>query len=109
MNWTFLPALPQKSFRMLRFAPDGFLILCKDSAVNLFQPHGQRSGFSLCFSADNTGTSLVLRDNLGNIVHSVSYSDTWIRMDKTKWRLVARADRSERSLRWKSKLESFVE
>ncbi len=64
------------------FLPDvtisgkGFLIVCDDNAVTALSTYGPTKGFS-SFSLTNTGATIVLKNASGNIIHFVSYTDSW--------------------------------
>jgi len=77
-NWRFTAGSYTKTFPDVTLSPDGFLILCKDSAVSLFRQFGPVTGiFTSSTTLANTGTTLVLRDAQGKKIHSVNYSDNW--------------------------------
>lgn len=54
------------------------VILTSSDAEAQFTQYGDVLGFS-SLSLSNTGASLVLRNESGSIIHSVSYADTWYR------------------------------
>ncbi len=77
-NWTFSTSSTIKIFPNIILLPDSFLILCKDSAANLFQSYGPTIGlFTSVYTLSNTGDNLILRNDLENIINSVSYNATW--------------------------------
>ena len=77
-EWTFSTGTTTKIFPNISILPDSFLIICKDSTANLFQSHGPTIGLlTSVYTLSNTGDSLVLRNNFGNIIHSVFYNSSW--------------------------------
>src|ERR1019366_7954132 len=59
------------------FAPQEYLIICKDVDTLLYKPFGRVVGMSSFPSLNNTGDNIYLTDNNQLIVDSVDYSDTW--------------------------------
>jgi hypothetical protein len=64
--------------------PGQRLILCTTSNVATFSTFGTTLGVTFFPSLNNTGETLTLRDNNGNIIHRVTYSDTWYKNDAKK-------------------------
>jgi hypothetical protein len=62
-------------------APGGFVILCSRTRSTLLSPFGRVIGLS-SFSLPNDGTTLILRNNQGSLVHSVAYRRSWWPSDK---------------------------
>jgi len=54
-----------------------YLIVCAMADTNLFSSFGSVLGLSTFPSLNNSGDNILLRDNGGNTIDSVSYSDTW--------------------------------
>jgi hypothetical protein len=60
--------------------PGYYIILCGSSNASLFQPFQNQSNIIIGFSLpalSNSGSRLLLRDQSGNVIDSVAYSDTW--------------------------------
>lgn len=76
LNWTLTIGTSLKIFPSIIIESDSFLILTSTTAETDFSSYGPTVGFS-SFSLTNTGTSVTLRDSLGHIIHSVSYTDSW--------------------------------
>lgn len=55
---------------------EGYLILCKPEDVNELGAYGQAIGVN-SFSLTNTGMSLQLLDQQGQVISRVSYTDAW--------------------------------
>ncbi|MBI3501290.1 MAG: lamin tail domain-containing protein [Bacteroidetes bacterium] len=77
-NWTFSASSTTKTFSSITLQPKSYLILCLTSAVSSFQPYGNTLGlFSSSTTLTDAGTTLTLKDQSGNLIHTVTYSDTW--------------------------------
>lgn len=57
--------------------PNEYIIVTTTAAKSDFEPFGKVLGISGFPTLNNAGDILVLKDNLGNTVDSVSYSDSW--------------------------------
>jgi len=62
-------------------APDSYVILTKTTTVVDFQPFGDVVGVTSWNTLTNGGETLVLTDNLGNLVDSISYELDWYQDD----------------------------
>lgn len=62
---------------------NGFLILCKTTAVADYQAFGTAVGVTSIPTLNNTGNTISLTDNAGNLMSQVAYLDDWI-IDATK-------------------------
>ncbi|MDW8302654.1 MAG: lamin tail domain-containing protein, partial [Bacteroidia bacterium] len=60
------------------------LILCSPANTAALSTFGSTLGVSSFPSLNNTGETLTLRDNNGNIIHRVTYSDSWYKNDAKK-------------------------
>lgn len=79
-GWTFSDASTTVGIPDIIIPADSFLILCANADTALFQPFGVVAGVSLP-SLNNTGDDLTLKDSIGLVIHSVSYTDAWYRDD----------------------------
>ncbi len=75
-GWKLTLGSTIKTFPQTTLPAKGFLILGAAAAQAEFAPYGAFVGFS-SFSLVNTGTTLVLKESSGKIIHSVTYSDSW--------------------------------
>lgn len=57
--------------------PDSFLILTSAEGETFLQSYGHTLGLESFPALTNTGAELVLRDNLGRLISSVFYKDSW--------------------------------
>lgn len=57
--------------------PDSLLILCSNTAVNSMRNYGNVIGLSSFPSLDNTGETIILRNQLGQTIHAVAYETSW--------------------------------
>ncbi len=75
-GWTLTAGSSKKTFPEMVLSPGGFLILSSEEAARQLKEFGEVVSFS-SLSLSNTGTSLVLRNDGGAIIHMVTYSDSW--------------------------------
>lgn len=75
-NWTLMLNSSLKTLPKYTLPAGGYVILCDDSTKRLFEPYGTVIDFTT-FAITNSGGIITLKDFDGNIVHSVTYSDTW--------------------------------
>lgn len=54
--------------------PDSFLIICDDDDIDLYSPFGKAAGVPNFPSLNTTGSTLVLKNEDGSIIHAVKYS-----------------------------------
>lgn len=64
--------------------PNEYIILCESANVSLFEPFGRTIGLSSWPSLNNSGDVMTLRDNAGNLIHQVAYSDSWYNDDEKR-------------------------
>jgi hypothetical protein len=76
-GWTFSTDAVTVSLPTYQLAPGSFLVLGKSEAESSFS--GSFLGVSGFPSLTNAGGTLVLRNAENKLVHSVTYSDDWIR------------------------------
>lgn len=78
-SWTFSDNTSTATLPNKNLLPQSYLILC---GINNIQPYsllGDVLGVSSFPSLNNTGETLTLKDDAGNIVHTITYSDSWYR------------------------------
>jgi len=75
-NWTFSLGSTLKPLPKYTLPAGGYVILCDDSSKLSLQPFGPVIDFS-SFAVTNTSGTITLKDFDGNVIHSVSYSDSW--------------------------------
>lgn len=84
-NWTITIGSTTKTFPAVSIPADSFLIIGTASATSALQSFGPvATVFTSSTTLTNSGTSLVLKDESGNIINSVTYSDTWYRDNSKK-------------------------
>lgn len=64
--------------------PNEYIIVTTSTAKNDFEPFGKVLGINSFPTLNNAGDVLVLKDNLGNTIDSVSYSDLWYKDSEKK-------------------------
>lgn len=75
-DWSLSIGTTTKTFPSLQIAPLGYLILCKDDAVEELCAFGDTYGFS-SFSIANAGATLRLFSPDEKLISEVSFNDTW--------------------------------
>jgi hypothetical protein len=75
-GWTLQVGSTNKPIPDIILGPSEFIIFTEDDAVNLYGMLARSFGFS-SLGLSNTGTSLKLLNELGMVISSVSYRDTW--------------------------------
>ena len=75
-DWILQIGSSDKVFPKVIIPSYGYLILCKSSNIHLLSMYGNGLGFS-SFSLVNAGTQLVLKNELGAIIHEVAYTEAW--------------------------------
>jgi hypothetical protein len=82
-NWTFSDASTTVTITNTIIPADSFIVLCANSLVDSFAARGFTNiiikGLSSLPSLNNSSDSLKLKDNNGNLIDEVNYSDTWYR------------------------------
>ncbi len=75
-NWTLTIGSSEKVFEDVSIGTKGYLIVAKDDAEEELSDYGPFYGFS-SFSLTNSGQLLELRNNDGNLISTILYSDNW--------------------------------
>lgn len=74
-NWKLEFSNSSKTFPDIIIEPQGFLIICKD---NLLRFYGQLAEIlTSSTSLSNDGTTVSLRNEMNNIISTISYSKSW--------------------------------
>lgn len=80
-NWTFgdgsSTATITNGFGNPIIPPDSFIILCSPTALSQFSAYGNVAVLSGFPSLNNSGDNLTLKDNFGQVVNTLNYSDQW--------------------------------
>ncbi len=80
-NWTFSDGSSTvtitNGFGNPIIPPDSFIILCSPTALSQFSAYGNVAVLSGFPSLNNSGDNLTLKDNLGQVVNTLNYSDQW--------------------------------
>lgn len=61
--------------------PNEYIILCANADVSLFETYGRTFGLSSWPSLNNSGDVITLRDNQGNLIHQIAYTNNWYNDD----------------------------
>lgn len=75
-NWSITVGTTVKPIPVVTIPAHGYLILCDDGSKPLLETYGQIVDFT-SFALTNAGTTLILKDEKGNVIHFVQYADTW--------------------------------
>jgi hypothetical protein len=76
-DWVLTIGTSEKIFSDVIIPPNGYLILGNEEAASELGVYGLFYGFS-SFTLTNSGQSLILMDNEGNLISSVTYSIDWL-------------------------------
>ncbi|NOZ46961.1 MAG: lamin tail domain-containing protein, partial [Chlorobi bacterium] len=76
-DWTITIGEKQHTFAIDTLPADSFLIVCPSSSVSNFEIYGLTSGILSTSDLTNAGKNIILKNNSGNIISNVFYSDTW--------------------------------
>jgi hypothetical protein len=75
-NWVLELGSSEKIIPQYTIPAGGYVILCDDGSKILLAPYGNVIDFS-SFAITNAGGTITLKDNNSNIIHTVSYTDSW--------------------------------
>jgi hypothetical protein len=70
----------EKIFPVSQIRADSFTVLLKEDIIDSFPSNISKIGFS-SMSLTNSASDVVILDNYGTIIHSVSYTDKWYNDD----------------------------
>lgn len=76
-NWKFSDNSSQQSLPDTLLNPGRYFIICDDSQAGNFAAFGKTIPLPSFPALTNTGESLTLSDDEGNVIHSVQFSDSW--------------------------------
>jgi len=77
-NWTLTIGSTIHTLPDITILPDSFLIISGNTAVPFLSAFGPCIGLS-SFALTNAGTSLMLKNQNGDMIHYINYSDSWYR------------------------------
>jgi hypothetical protein len=75
-NWTITIGSTEKVFPISVIKADSFVVLLKQDVIDSFPSTISKIGFS-SISLTNSAEDVILKDENGKILHSVSYTDSW--------------------------------
>ena len=79
-DWTISIGSTEKVFPFSEIKADSFVVLLKEEVINSFPSNISKIGFS-SISLTNSAADVVIKDENGNIIHSISYTDKWYNDD----------------------------
>lgn len=75
-GWTITIGTTEKELPNSIIEADSFIVLIKEDVVDSFPSNISKIGLA-SISLTNAGSNVVLRNNLGQVINSVSYTDRW--------------------------------
>jgi hypothetical protein len=78
-GWTFSDNTSTATLPNKNLLPQSYLILCSINNIQEYSVLGDVLGVSSFPSLNNTGETLIIKDELENIIHAVTYADSWYR------------------------------
>jgi hypothetical protein len=75
-NWSLWLGTTQKVLPKYSIPAGGYVILCDDGSKPLLTPYGPVIDFTT-FTVTNGSGTITLKDFDGNLIHSVSYAESW--------------------------------
>ena len=78
-GWKFSDNTSTATLPNKNLLPQSYLILCSVNNIQEFSLLGDVLGVSSFPSLNNTGETLIIKDELENIIHAVTYADSWYR------------------------------
>jgi hypothetical protein len=76
-NWTISAGTTTRTLPYCVIPEGGYLVLCHQSKLGLFNETSNIVGVESFPALTNGGATLTLRDKNSNVIHTVTYSDTW--------------------------------
>jgi hypothetical protein len=80
-NWTISDGSSTGTFQNTFGNPiipaDSFIILCPQSALSVYSGYGNLAVLSSFPSLNNAGDRIILKDNFGNEIDTLTYTDKW--------------------------------
>lgn len=81
LDWTLIIGTNEKLITQdIEIQPLGYLLLCKDTSIEMLSQYGDCIGFS-SFSIANSGAYIALKDNDLQLVSDLEFSLSWYRDD----------------------------
>ncbi|OIP02484.1 MAG: hypothetical protein AUJ98_01260 [Bacteroidetes bacterium CG2_30_33_31] len=82
-NWTFTLDNTYEVFPDSVIKSNSYIILCNSNDIATYQAYGSVIGLS-SFSLLNSGQQLILKNEIGNIIHSIKYNINWFGQSSKK-------------------------
>ncbi|MDD4149337.1 MAG: lamin tail domain-containing protein [Bacteroidales bacterium] len=76
-GWTISAGTTTRNLGLSIIESGKYLVLCHIDKVSLFDENINISGVESFPTLTNSGGVLALKDNFGNVIHTIEYSDTW--------------------------------
>ena len=82
-DWVLMLGSSRKIFPQATIPAFGYAILSTTASKVLFTPFGQVIDFS-SFAVTNLNGTITLKDNYGNVIHTVTYTESWFQGSSKK-------------------------
>lgn len=79
-GWTITIGTTEKTFPNSVIEADSFIILIKEDVIDSFPNNISKIGLT-SVSLTNSGSNIVLKNNVGVVINSISYTDRWYNDD----------------------------
>jgi hypothetical protein len=83
-NWQLTDGNSASNFSSFILFPDEYIVVTSSNNTDQFAAYGKVIGLQNFPTLNNTGDALILKNNDGVVLDSISYSDTWYRDDDKK-------------------------
>jgi hypothetical protein len=91
INWTITVGTSTKTIPNVKIKSNEYLIVCTSYAYDELSNYGNAVGVYNLGALVNAGATVRINDNTGQLISSVTYSDSWYKDEEKKRRwLVAR-------------------
>ncbi|MBN2681118.1 MAG: lamin tail domain-containing protein [Bacteroidales bacterium] len=76
-NWKFVVGTSEKTFTSGSIPANSYAIICSETNATEFASFGNTIGVSSLPALVNSGSTISIYNNFGNLIHTVTYSDSW--------------------------------
>jgi uncharacterized protein YkvS len=83
-GWTVTIGNNVKTFPCISIMPKDYLIVCHSNSAEYFAPYGAVASIPSLGGISNAGGTITIRNDVGKIITSITYSDSWYGDNKKK-------------------------